>query len=122
MLCRLRIDRHFQLLSSHMRFLLCPCRLGGAFCLDIWSWRELLACQARLYPSMSSADLVHRYTCFGGSVRYVLVKSEYSFENDLVPRVSFAKVEPLLRLDLACLDDDISHMLMHIRVRCLPWW
>ena len=69
---------------------------------------------------MLATDLLHRYTCFGGSVRYVLVNSEYSFENDLVPRVSSAKVEPLLRLDLAGLDDDISHKLMHIRVRCLP--
>ena len=69
---------------------------------------------------MSSTDLVHRYTCFGGSVRYVLVNSEYSFENDLMPRVYPASVEPLLRLDLAGLDDDIGPKLMHIRVRCLP--
>ena len=99
---------------------MCICRRGGALWLDIWSWRELLACKARLYPSMSSTDLVNRYTCFGGSVRYVLFNSEYSFENDLVPRVSSTQVEPLMRLDLAGLDDEISHKLMHIRVRCLP--
>lgn len=91
--------------------------MGGALWLDVWSWNEILACQARLYPNMMAADLVHRFTCFGGSVRYVLVNTEYSFENDLVPRMSSAKVEPLLRLDLAGLEDDISHKLMHIRVR-----
>ena len=93
--------------------------MAGAIWMDIWSWDEIAACHARLHQALAPSIVIERYTCFGGSVRYVLGKPEYSFEKDLKPLVSSAEVDPLMRLDLAGLNDDISHKLVHIRVRLM---
>ena len=90
--------------------------------MDIWSWEEIQACHARLYQALDLSTVSERFTCFGGSVRYVLGKPEYSFEGDLRPLVSSAEVDPLMRLDLAGIEDEIGHKLVHIRVRFKGRW
>ena len=87
--------------------------------MDIWSWEEIQACHAQLYKQLDISTVSNRFTCFGGSVRFVLGKPEYSFEEDLRPQVSSSELDPLMRLDLAGMTDELSHKLVHIRVRII---
>ena len=84
--------------------------------MDVWSLPEIQECRAELHSDMTADEATARFISFGGSVRLVLADRNYTFAK-LEQRVSPEHAEPLMHLRLAGLGDDISHKLVHIRVR-----
>ena len=92
--------------------------------LDICSLYEILACRAELYDDLPAEEAVSRFTSFGGSMRLVL--ADRSYESSTIARKMTARdAEELLELRYASVSSkDISHKVIHIRVRqgvSIPW-
>ena len=84
--------------------------------LDIWRLPEIEKCRQELYPHVTAAQAALRYTDFGGTIRLVLAKVDYTFAQ-LKAEVGAESVAALINMDLLGFrDKKISHSLAHIHV------
>ena len=86
--------------------------------MDIWSYDELEACRAALYPLADKEITKLRFTEFGGVVRHVLGNPHYSFDA-MKARIGIGIAKDAVSLNLMGTREEISHSVYHIRVRSL---